>query len=628
MRLRLFLVFTAASLPAPAVAAESFALQQFPGEIRPLVMTYCAKCHGGEQTKGDVNLIQYEKTGDVLKAVKTWKIALEQMESQDMPPEGKPQPNEAERSKLLGWLKMLVQQVEFGSLGKDPGRVTLRRLNRTEYNNTIQDLFGVKIRPADNFPADGSGGAGFDNNAATLFLPPILAEKYFEASGQIVDALFAHDQTRSRIVLAKPEAGKSADAAAKSVLTTWTSRIFRRRAEAEEVNRYLEVWTQATKSGATYDDGLRSAIKAMLLSPHFLFRAEKDQSQSGPYRISDFELASRLSYFLWLSTPDLELLGSAAKGDLSKPDVLEAQVRRLLKDPRSKNFSREFSSQWLGFDRLRTVSNPDKDRFPQFTQSLRVSLFRETVEFFHSLVQENQSAMKLIDANYTFVNEELARHYGIGGVTGSELQRVVLTDPNRGGVLGMGSILTATSLPLRTSPVLRGKWILEEILGTPPPPPPQNAGQLPADDKDPGGLTFRQLLEKHRKASNCSGCHAKLDPLGFGLENFDPIGRWRTEIAGKSVDSAGELTTGERFSTPKDLKAVLLSKKQLIIRNLVERTLAFALGRGLEFYDEPTVSSITKTLLATDAKFEMLILEVVKSYPFQFRRNDPVVKID
>jgi hypothetical protein len=303
-------------------------------------------------------------------------------------------------------------------------------------------------------------------------------------------------------------------------------------------------------------------------------------------------------------------------------------VRRLLKDPRSKTFSREFSSQWLGFDRLRSSANPDKTRFPEFTQSLRVSMFQESVEFFHSVLQENQSLLRLIDADYTFLNEELARHYGIPGVTGPALLRVVLKDKNRGGLLGQGSVLTATSLPLRTSPVLRGKWVLEEILGTPPPPPPQDAGTLPADDRQPDGLTFRQRLEAHRQKASCSGCHAKLDPPGFGLENFDPIGRWRTEVAGKPVDSGGKLTTGESFANPAELKAVLLKKKDLVMRNLVERTLAYALGRGLEFYDEPTVQQITTKLLARDCRAEILIMEVAQSYPMQYRRNAPVVKLD
>ena len=278
-----------------------------------MVMTYCAKCHGQEQTKGDVNLIQFEKTGEVLKSIKIWKTVLEQVGGGDMPPENKPQPTAAEREKLLGWLKDLVTRVESGALGKDPGRVTARRLNRNEYNNTIQDLFGIKIRPADSFPADGSGGAGFDNNASTLFFPPILAEKYFEASGQIVDFVFGNDALRNRIITVRPDKSRTPEAAAKLILATWTARVFRRLTEDAETGRYLEIWRKATAEGTSFEDGIRTAIKAMLLSPNFLFRVEKDQAQAEPYRILDFELASRLSYFLWLSMPDLELLGLAAR---------------------------------------------------------------------------------------------------------------------------------------------------------------------------------------------------------------------------------------------------------------------------------------------------------------------------
>ncbi len=622
------ILLTLCCFALPGVAAEAPNLQQFGPQIRPLVQQYCVKCHGGEQTKGDVNLKEYERVGQTLKDMKVWKRALEQVEHGDMPPDDAPQPKPEEKALLTSWVKMMVTSVESGRLGKDPGRTTLRRLNRNEYNNTIQDLFGLKIRPADAFPADGSGGAGFDNNADTLFLPTVLMEKVFDASGQIMEAVFAHEGLRNRVLTVKPQQDQPTEPAAKAVLSLWVPRIFRRKVSDAEMEPYLALWRKATKDGATYEDALKTAFKSLLVSPNFIFLLEADQALPMPYRVTDFELASRLSYFLWSSMPDFELLGLAARGELSKPEIYPAQVRRLLKDPRSKTFSREFSSQWLGFDRLRSSANPDKTRFPEFTQSLRVSMFQESVEFFHSVMQENQSLLRLIDADYTFLNEELARHYGIPGISGPALQRVVLKDKNRGGLLGQGSVLTATSLPLRTSPVLRGKWVLEEILGTPPPPPPQDAGTLPADDRQPDGLTFRQRLEAHRQKASCSGCHAKLDPPGFGLENFDPIGRWRTEVAGKPVDSGGKLTTGESFATPAELKTVLLKKKDLMMRNLVERTLAYALGRGLEFYDEPTVQQITTKLLANDCRAEILMLEVAQSYPMQYRRNAPVVKLD
>ena len=628
MPLRFPITLCALSLPALAAAADAPNLQQFGPKIRPLVQQYCVKCHGGEQTKGDINLKEYERVGQTLKDVKVWKNALDQINKGEMPPDDAPQLKPEEKVQLTSWVQMLVTSVENGQLGKDPGRTTLRRLNRTEYNNTIQDLFGLKIRPADAFPADGSGGAGFDNNADTLFLPTVLMEKVFDASGQIMDAVFASDALRNRIITVKPAKDQPTEPAAKAVLGLWVPRVFRRKVSDAEIEPYLALWRKAAKAGSSYEEALKTAFKSLLISPNFIFRLESDQALTTPYRVNDFELANRLSYFIWSSMPDMELLALAAKGELSKPEIYAAQVRRLVKDPRSRNFSREFSSQWLGFDRLRSVANPDKTKFPEFTQSLRVSMFQESVEFFHSIIQENQSLLRLIDADYTFLNEELARHYGIPGVTGPALQRVVLKDKNRGGLLGQGSVLTCTSMPLRTSPVLRGKWVLEEILGTPPPPPPQNAGTLPADDKQADGLSFRQRLEAHRQKASCSGCHAKLDPPGFGLENFDPIGRWRTQVAGKPVDSAGKLTTGESFSTPAELKAVLLKKKDLVVRNLVERTLAYAMGRGLEFYDEPTIQQITTKLLATDCRAETLLLEVAQSYPFQYRRNAPTVKLD
>ena len=339
--------------------------------------------------------------------------------------------------------------------------------------------------------------------------------------------------------------------------------------------------------------------------------------------MNDFELASRISYFIWSSMPDEALFKLARQNKLHVAGVLEQQVRRMLADPKGKVLAQNFASQWLRVRDLKTTAQPDLNRFKTYTLELRDAMYDEVVEFFYSLLKEDASLLKLVDADYTYVNEALAKHYGIEGVQGSEMRRVELKDRNRGGVVGMAGVLTLTSYPLRTSPVLRGKYVLEELLGTPPPPPPPLVKSLPADDRPRDGLTLRQRLEKHRENPDCAACHKRMDPLGFGLENFDAIGRWRTETAGGPVDASGVMTTGEKFSGPAELKKVLLAKKEDFVRNVSEKMLAYALGRGLEFTDTPAVRKIAKSLAAEDCRSSTLILEVVKSYPFQYRKDNP-----
>jgi hypothetical protein len=319
--------------------------------------------------------------------------------------------------------------------------------------------------------------------------------------------------------------------------------------------------------------------------------------------------------------PDEELFRLAATQRLRDPKVLEQQVRRMLRDPKSRALADSFAGQWLRVKDLYTATQPDPRRYPEFSPSLRDAMYNETVEFFYDLVRENRSLLALLDANYTYLNEELAKHYGIQGIEGPELRRVNLNDRRRGGVLTMASVLTLTSYPRRTSPVLRGKWVLEEMLGSSTPPPPPNAGGLPADDAPRQGLTFRQRLEKHREKAECASCHSRMDPIGFGLENFDAIGRWREQIAGESVDSTGVLANGQEFSGPIGLKMHMLARKEEFLRNVTEKMLAYALGRGIEPYDIPTVRKIANAVAREGYRSSTLIEEIVKSYPFQYRRN-------
>jgi AmiR/NasT family two-component response regulator len=444
----------------------------------------------------------------------------------------------------------------------------------------------------------------------------ILMERYLLAAGEILD-----EARPERLFFARPGKATPRRAAGRKIIAHFALRAFRRPVETAELGRLMRLFDQATGRGKSFEDSVKLALKAVLVSPHFLFRVEGDQDSARPYPISDWELASRLSYFLWSSLPDEELFRLAGQKRLRDPRVLEMQVRRMIRSPKSRALADSFAGQWLGVRDLYAGAKPDPRRNPHYTPSLRDAMYNEPIAFFHNVLREDASLLRLLDADYTYVNAELARHYGIEGVYGPDMRRVRLQDGRRGGVLTMAGVLTLTSYPRRTSPVLRGKWVLEEILGAPPPPPPPNAGSLPADDAPKEGPTFRQRLEKHREKPACASCHSRMDPIGFGLENFDSTGRWRTNIAGTPVDASGVLASGEEFSGPMGLKKHLLARKEDFARNLTEKMLAYALGRGLEYYDQPTVRKITAAVTKDGYRSSTLIREIVTSYPFQYRKN-------
>ena len=611
---------------AGAVPARADGPADFDGKVRPLLETYCYPCHAGEKVKSDVNLGGYKDVVSIQRDPKQWRQVLTQLNERTMPPEKKPQPSDEERALLVNWIQHTLTNLDPSKFAKDPGRVTVRRLNRFEYNNTIRDLFDFGdvggIRPADAFPADGAGGAGFDNNADTLFVPPILMEQYLSAAAEVLKQV-----RNDRLLVANPEGGVSKRDAAKKNVAHYARRAFRRPVGDAEVERYLKLFDAADARGDSFPDAVRLALKGVLVSPHFLFRVEQDRESKEPWPVGDYELASRLSYFLWSTMPDEELLKAAEDGKLHEPAVLEAQVRRMLKDPKSKALAESFGAQWLGVRDLLTTASPDPQKFPKFNAQLRYSMFDEAVLFVDSVFRDDAPLTTLLDANYTFVNDWLAEHYGIenkvggGDGRGELMRRVELKDGRRGGVLGLAAVLTVTSYPLRTSPVLRGKWVLQEVLGAPPPPPPPDLPELPKDDAHQNGLSFRKQLELHRKEAACASCHNRMDPIGFGLENYDPVGRWRTELAGEAVDATGVMNTGESFTGPAELKKVLLNRREQFVRNLTEKMLAYALGRGLEYYDQPTVKEITDGLAKNGYKSSTLVLEIVKSYPFRYRRN-------
>jgi len=600
---------------AAAVAARGAEPDLFQADVRPLVEQFCFPCHSGPKPKGDIDLEPFRDEASIQLGAPRWIHVLGEVSERHMPPKGKPQPSQPEREKIIDGLKAILGRIDESRLPKDPGRVILRRLSREEYNLTLRDLLGVTSRPADRFPPDGGGGGGFDNNADTLFVPPVLVERLIDAA-----AIALKEAPAERIFSASPGPDLAPREAARKILEDFVPRAWRRPVSREEIERWLGLFDEAS-AAEDFDGAVRTTLQGVLVSPSFLFRVEAPCPESEPCPTGDFELASRLSYFIWSSMPDEELLDLAREGKLSHPDVLPSQVRRMVRDPRSRSLSESFASQWLGIGVLRSGGGPDPRRFPEFTPSLRDAMLAEPVEFFDHVLREDRSLLDLLDGSYTFVNEELARHYELPPVEGKELRRVDLPDRRRGGVLGMGAVLTLTSYPLRTSPVLRGKWVLEEILGTPPPPPPPMVGVLPQDDAPRDGLTFRKRLEAHRSKPQCASCHARLDPPGFGLENFDPIGRWRTAIRDQPVDSSGVLPTGETFEGPIELKKLLIARKDDFTRNLAEKMLAYALGRGLEYYDQAAVRRIVRGVAAAEYRAGALIEEIVKSYPFRHKRG-------
>jgi hypothetical protein len=606
--LALVLLLLAASAPT---RGDGFDLN-----VRPLLQKHCLRCHG-EAKKADIDFTKFTDQESFRNDPDLSVRIIDALTERTMPPPGKAGPNEDERQRAVDSIQAVLDAMEGVS---DPGPSLIQRLTRPQYNNTVRDLLGVETRPADAFPADGGGGAGFDNNASTLFIPPILMEKYLSAAADVLEKA-----DPARYIVARPGPDLAKEEAARRCVTAFARRAFRRPVGDDEVDRLLRLFRLADARGEGFESAVRLALRAALVSPNFLYLVERDRTDvEGPYRVSDHELACRLSYFLWSSMPDRGLSDLADSGRLHEPAVLEAQVKRLLADPRSRALAEGFAGQWLRVGSLAELAEPDKRLFPEYTPELRDAMAEEAFAFFHAILREDAPVLDLVDSRYTYLNERLAKHYGIGGVTGPEFRRVELPDRNRGGVLGMAAVLTLTSYPRRTSPVLRGKWVLEELLGTPPPPPPPMVKALPADDRVRDGLTFRQRLEQHRKDVNCATCHSRLDPLGFGLENYDVLGRWRDEIQGGPVDAAGELTTGESFVGPAALKTVLAgAKRDLFVRNLVERMLSYALRRGVEYYDTPTVKQIVEGLEANGHRGTTLVAAVVKSFPFQHRRNEP-----
>ena len=715
--------------------------------IEPLLVTHCGGCHSAADPESGVALDARDPTlaGAVDRPL--WQRVLRQIEGGVMPPADAPQPSAAEREEMAAWIRAALRP--DCSQAERPGRVTLRRLNRAEYDNTIRDLLHVDVRAAASFPSDDIG-YGFDSIGDVLSMPPVLFERALEAAEKVASATIAtgdvgqapvqtapggtlatageiaHDvefrgsgdyvlrvqawgdqagdesvkmalridgrdvetfevanrrrrpkdfevrlpvESGTRRVAAAflndyfdpanqdprkrdrnlhvggftlvgpigslpdplPEPhrrffSRTVDAQADvdqqrrqatEMLRPITSRAFRRPATREEVERLTELFMTARARGDSVERSAQLALTALLVSPQFLFRVERDPPPGEVRDLDDFEMASRLSYFLWSSMPDDTLLAAALRGELRTPEQLAAQARRMLQDPKARALVDNFAAQWLQLRSLDVVS-PDTGTFKDFDDALRKAMRRETEEFFAAIVREDRSILEFLDCDSTFLNERLARHYGIEGVSGEEFRRVAVDRGTRGGLLGQASVLTVTSNPTRTSPVKRGKWILENLFAAPPPPPPPNVPDLKAS-KEPAAGTLRQQMERHRSDPGCAACHSLMDPLGFGLENYDAVGGWRTSEGEVPIDPAGELPGGRRFSGPAELRTILLDRKDEFRRCLAEKLLTYALGRGLEWFDACAIERIAAGTAREGDRFSALVVEIVASPAFRQR---------
>jgi hypothetical protein len=747
----------------PSAAVKKTSADSYAQKIAPLVGKYCVGCHGDKVQTAGINFLAFRDEASVLKARTIWENVSQRLRAGAMPPKNVPQPTKEERTLLIGWIDTTLSSANCDL--KDPGRVTIRRLNRAEYNNTIRDLLGVPFRPADDFPSD-DVGYGFDNIGDVLTISPLLMEKYLAAAEKIAEkAIFAEDANapvahfeaermpetggdgvignearvlhsvgqvtvdfnfpkegdyllRARAfgqqagdepakmtfrldakdietadvkaiedapqvyqVRVSAKAGKQRFAVAfindyyqprnpdpknrdrnlvvdsleivgplvakpnplpdshrrvipcdtphgedcaRKILREFARKAWRRPVTDGEVERLARYVNMAEVEGDSFERGVQLAVQAALASPHFLFRVELDAAPGDAKAVrelNDFELASRLSYFLWSSMPDDELFALAEKERLRDPKVLAEQARRMMKDPKSRAFVQNFAGQWLQLRNL-SIINPDRKQFPTFDEELRAAMRTETELFFEDVVRNDRSVLDFIDGKFTYLNERLAKHYGYKGVEGTEFRRVPLAGPQRGGVLTHASVLLVTSNPTRTSPVKRGKWILEQILGTPPPPPPPDVPELKEEKDGPLTGTLRQRMEQHRANPACATCHAQMDALGFGFENYDPIGAWRKRDGEFPIDASATLPDGEKFASPAQLKTVLRNQSKQFVKCLTEKMLTYALGRGLVAEDRCAVDEIGQAVKKNEHRFSALVTEIVTSEPFRKRRGD------
>ncbi len=610
----------------------SAALAQGPtsfAESQAFLKTYCQKCHEGKTAVGGFKLERMATQESLGVEAHKWTSAGSRVRNGEMPPKGSPAPTIEEREAFAQWVETALHQHACAD-GVAPGPSPIRRLNRDEYAATIRDLFDIHLDIGRMLPADGAGGEGFDNAAETLFLSPLHSEKYLEVAKFATNFAAKEFKSRNRVITARPGPGVSADQAAKQVLREFLPRAFRRPTAEAEIAPYLTLFQAATKQGQPYEEAVFYALRGVLVSPNFLYRVEPANHTGKARPLDQFALASRLSYFLWGSMPDELLFDIAAKGKLQDEEVLRQIIPVMLRNDRSLGFAHRFVEQWLRTRELSTDKAPDAKLFPQFAsdEELRSDIRYQPILFLRELLIRNMPITNLIDSQFTIGTSNLNKHYGvempIRKAQNKQPQWVAVPEgSHRGGLLGMSAVLAVSSYPYRTSPVLRGAWILDSLLGTPPPPPPPNVPALEEPHAGAAPKTLRDRLVQHRANPVCASCHEKIDPLGFALENYDVIGRWRTEDGGKAIDNSGEFPDGTKFQGPTELKAALMQRKDLFVRHLTAKMLGYALGRGLTLKDSCTVDAIAQKVKDNDYKARTLIEEIVLSVPFRYQMARP-----
>jgi hypothetical protein len=606
--LLLIMLFSCRAVPAA---------DRFMSDIAPLIDEHCSDCHWGTKAKGDLALDRFTSTDDVEKEPERWEHILSEVRAYHMPPPKDSSLSLADREKITTWISTTLDGV-YSRLPPDPGSPALRRLTRPEYDRTVSDLLGVDLHLSDRFPADGGGGEGFQNNADTLFVPPLLLEKLLSAADE---AITAAKTERLCIVTTDSERARDRKDAAKATAAAFGLRAFRRPLNGMEQDRWIRVWEACLKKGLSEDIAIRQMLRAMIASPQFLFRVELQQRSIKPYLVTSYDMASRLSYFLWGTMPDDELFTLAEQDRLQDDDVIRGQVERMLASPKAKAFSETFAIQWLRLDPLREGAGPDMGKFPEYTYELRESMLGEVGAFMHGMISYDRPIVDLLDSDYTWVDGRLARLYGING-GGDGFTKVKLPNSQRGGVTGMAAVHAITSYPGRTSLVLRGAWVLDRLLDTPPPPPPPNVAQISKDDSPKEALTLRARLEQHRADPKCSGCHDRIDPVGYPLEHFDAIGRWvDRDIRGEPIDAKGTLPDGTEIDGPEALRKALIARRDQFADTFTRKLLGYALGRGIRPTDRPTLTALHTTLTKNEYRIKPLITEICLSFPFRYRSN-------
>ncbi|MBC7925698.1 MAG: DUF1588 domain-containing protein [Bryobacteraceae bacterium] len=577
---------------------------------------YCVGCHQGKSPAGGFHARTLSDPSTFRTETSWWTRVISRVRDAGMPPKGAPMPSAEERSGITEWAAGSVKAAICGS-GAVPGPTPVRRLNRDEYTATIRDLLDIHLDIGRALPEDGAGGEGFDNAAETLFLSPLHSEKYMELAGFAIGFAAKEYKSRARVFVSKPGPGVSEQQASDAIFKSFLPRAFRRPVDDWTVASYQKLYQSARTEGQSFDEAILTSLRAALVSPLFLYHVSRSDDQ--------YAFASRLSYFLWGSMPDELLFDAAAEGQLSDPAVVKYMVQRMLRNDRSNGFVQRFGEQWLRTRELGAEKIPDAEVFPTYSsdEELRSDIRFQPVLFIREVFIRNLSLLNLIDSKYTIGTITLAKHMNvalpINKGARKQPQWVELPEgSHRGGLLGMPAVLAVSSHPYRTSPVLRGAWVLDTILGTPPPAPPPDVPPLDSKQDANTSRSVRERLTQHRENAVCASCHNSIDPLGFALENFDAVGQWREQDAGQPVNAAGELPDGTKFSGPDELKTVLLARKDEFVHNLTRRMLGYALGRGLALEDSCTVDEIVGQLKRADYSAQTLIEAIVMSPAFRF----------